>query len=113
MNNSTKNQRVVDLLSNWKLHGTARPTNFSCQTGGGFSYLLTVAGVYWMLTDNGGEWMLERLNSGESARSIPMTWFGAPLNAGTQAGRIAAALRGEEIDYGSRVTDEDEAALLR
>ena len=70
----------------------------------------TVVGLYdyWLLTDNGGELNVERINEPDTMRSIPLDWFGAPLNASTIAYRIACVMDGNELDFAERMDDCEE-----
>lgn len=67
---------------------------------------------YWLLTDNGGEVNVERVNDPESMRSVPLTFFGTQLDPGTVAYRIACVMAGDSIDYALRF-DADDVALLQ
>ena len=75
-------------------------------------FLVFAQSVAWYVSDNGGEWNMERLNLGELPTSIPDSWHGFPLNEATMAMRMAAVIRGEPIDYDERMTDEDQATLI-
>ena len=74
--------------------------------------ILRIQSVWYALSDNGGELMLDRLNSDDLATNIPLTWRSTNLNAMTVADRVATALRGEPIDYDQRWSDEDQATVL-
>lgn len=104
---------VARMLGHFKLHNTARPTNYSAQpVGNGSSYLLQVAGTFYLLSANGGEFMLDNVNSDDYASAIPLTYDGIPLNAATIATRIATDLCGEPIDYEQR-EDEEMNTILK
>ena len=104
---------AVCFLRSFHLHDTARPTNFSARRVGDLgAFLVHVAGVYWLVIDNGGELMVERVNSGKPGRAVPLTWHELPLNEATVAYRIACVLRGRDIDYRERLDDDDQAALF-
>lgn len=103
---------VVKMLASFTLHKTDRPTNYSyAQLGTQSTYVLQVAGVVYFITANGGEFMVEKVNSGELARPVFLTYFDRQLNAATVANRVATVLCGEAIDYEYELTDEDDAIL--
>jgi hypothetical protein len=56
----------------------------------------------WYLCDNGGELNVGPVNLHERMRSVAYTGRGGLVDAGTVAYRIAAVLRGEEINYDTR-----------
>ena len=60
---------------------------------------------FWMITDNGGEINVERVNCPDTLQSIPSDWFGIPLDAGTMAYRVACVMDGTKIDYHTRMDD--------
>jgi hypothetical protein len=64
--------------------------------------MVQACGVWYLVNDNGGEIMVDRLNSGEVPKDVPM----GP-NAATTAARVAMVLRGETIDIALRLEDED------
>lgn len=67
---------------------------------------------YWLLTDNGGEVNVERVNCPETMQSVSLMWFGMPLDAATIAYRIACVMREDPIDYDLRLGDDETAFLL-
>lgn len=73
--------------------------------------LVEAHGVFWLVHYNGGEWNVEHVNGG-NCRSVPATSFGEWLNPATAAQRIAAVIRGEEIDFSNPMTDFENRLLL-
>lgn len=67
---------------------------------------------YWLLTDNGGEVNVERVNCPETMRSVPLTWFGKQLDAATIAYRIACVMLDAPIDYELRMGADEVNFLL-
>ncbi len=65
----------------------------------------------WMITDNGGELVVEKVNVPGSARDIPTTAHRIPLDGGTLAYRVAMVIQGELLDY--RIDLADLADTLR
>lgn len=64
----------------------------------------------WSITDNGGEFVVAKVNSPELPRSIP--YLGSRcgiVDAGTTAYRIAMAIRGDKIDWDFRMPEIVEA----
>jgi len=90
-----------------------QPRNYCTRKVGesGRTWLVENFGVWYFVHDNGGELMIDRVNSGEIAVAVPLTWWGIRLNDATVAMRLAMVLRGEPIDYDERMTDEDESIL--
>lgn len=107
---------VARMLRHFKLQpeGVERPTNYyALAMAYGDQYLLNVAGVKFLLWDNGGELGLERINSDEYDMFVPCEFrANANPNDATVASWIAQRLRGEQLDVQDRLTDEDEAILL-
>jgi hypothetical protein len=70
------------------------------QTGQDGGYAL------WSISDNGGEFNVEKVNLRETLRSIPYTSsrFGI-VDAGTVAYRIAMVIRGKPIDWKATFPD--------
>lgn len=68
-------------------------------------------GRWWSVWDNGGEAGVELVNSGEVARFAPLTWHSTTLNAATVAYRVAAMMRGEDVDWDYRLDDDADRAL--
>lgn len=66
---------------------------------------------YWLLTDNGGEVNVERVNCPETMRSVPMTAWREQLDAATIAYRIACVMQDTPIDYDLRMGAEEVAFL--
>lgn len=70
----------------------------------GTSALINMRGTYWMLSNNGGEMTLGRLNVDHLHHNVPTTFgpYSSDLryhNASTMAARVAAVMRGESMDY--------------
>ena len=106
---------ICRLLGDFRLHHTGRPTNYgAAPVGGGKGwYMVSVAGVEWRVIDNGGELMVGQINDTEHLdRAVPLTMGGVRLNEATVAGRVAAVMRGEAIDYDARMTDEEQEEML-
>jgi hypothetical protein len=59
-------------------------------------------GDMWMLSDNGGELNVTRINSAELTRSEPYTWDGIVLDGATMAYRVRCVLDGDPVDYNLR-----------
>ena len=87
------------------------PSNYSASFLSDRTAIVEVASVYWMITDNGGELMIGRINIDEFKTAIPLTWFGERLNASTIASRIATFMSESRIDWEDRITEEEEAML--
>jgi len=65
--------------------------------------------VKFLLWDNGGEWGVERVNSGELARFVPTCWFGCPRGPLIMLARVLAVLRGEEVDWQMNLDEQPQA----
>ena len=109
--------KILRFLSHFNTTpSTARqcqPRNYCTRKVGesGRAWLVENFGVWHFVHDNGGELMVERVNSGELAVAVPLTWFGIRLNDATVAMRLAMVLRGEPINYDERMDEEDEQIL--
>jgi hypothetical protein len=58
--------------------------------------------AYFLLSDNGGEVNLNKVNSGDQIHSIPYTIFRTPISPATLAWRIVQKIEGKtdgEIDW--------------
>lgn len=62
-------------------------------------------GDLWFVNDNGGEFNMGRLNSGEPDIDVPYTAFGLMLDGATMAYRIRCTLDGTPIDWSGRLAD--------
>lgn len=74
---------------------------------GGAVYIRTgFEGGYamWSIADNGGEFNVEKVNSGEIV-SIPYFAFRLAVDAGTVAYRIACVVKDEPIDWSAEWSD--------
>lgn len=58
-------------------------------------------GDLWTISDNGGEFNVEKVNQPETMHSVPYIARGGVVDAGTVAYRIAAVIKGGSIDYGA------------
>ncbi len=107
---------AIALLTHFRTNPGSLPTNLRITkaTADSERYQVAyveVAGVTWIMHDNGGEFMVGRVNLDEYKRAVPLTWHDEVLNAATVAGRIADVLLGQDIDYEWRLSDEDEETL--
>ena len=106
---------VVRLLKNFDLRTadtpSTRPVNFTSYGQDGV-FFVQACGVWFCVSDNGGEVMVEKLNSGEYARAVPCGWGdpGDPCDADV-ACWVAMALRGEALDLDQTFTAEEAAVL--
>ncbi len=66
---------------------------------------------WYTLVDNGGELNIEKINFGNSIRSIPY-YHTPPITIGTMVYRVLAAMRGEEVDYNLAVDLLDDTRIL-
>lgn len=71
------------------------PKSYTWWPATGLGVVFAAHGTYYSLVDNGGELMLNQLNSNQPPRSIPATRNGLRLTAGVMAYRVACALRDE------------------
>lgn len=102
---------VVAMLPHFNLSDGVRPTNFlSARIRDGW-YHLEVCGVWWSISNNGGEFMVGELNSSEHRRAVPLSSGSRNLNEATVAHRVAQVLRGEAIDYGFLISDDEQEVL--
>ncbi|MGE0456440.1 MAG: hypothetical protein AB7I13_00175 [Vicinamibacterales bacterium] len=54
---------------------------------------------FWLITDNGGELNVERVNEPSTLRSVPFHQHGVAVNAVTLATWIFQAMCGDQIDW--------------
>ena len=101
---------VVALLDSFKLGTARRPANLDVLLINDGLAHVCAAGSWWSVSDNGGELMVELLNSGE-LRAIPLSAGRRNLNASTVASRVACALRREPIDFETEISDDRHALL--
>ena len=58
---------------------------------------------HWALTDNGGELIIEKINSTGLSPHVPYTSNAFTMTTMTLVARILAAMRGQQIDYNLRI----------
>jgi hypothetical protein len=59
----------------------------------------------WLLTDNGGEFNVWKINDPAPCRSVPYDTVEGMLDGGTMSYRITAVIHGDVIDYEARHAD--------
>lgn len=72
---------------------------------------------YWLISENGGELMIGKVNSEELDRSIAYTDWDSHLThkilgAGTIGLRVMSALKEEQIDWGFDMPDADLLVII-
>jgi hypothetical protein len=63
------------------------------------SAVVLFASAYWALTDNGGELIVDKINSDGLHPHIPYTSDAFTMTTMTMVYRVLRALKGEPIDY--------------
>ena len=64
------------------------------------SSILLYASQYWALTDNGGELIVDKINSDGLHPHIPYTSDAFTMTTMTMVYRVLQAMKGQPIDYG-------------
>lgn len=98
--------RILAMLAyGWKVRSTA--------ASDGSLWVLhcpyAMGNATWLLSDNGGELNVEKVNSGELPVSIPFgfTAAGHRYTDATVAARIACVLNGDAIDWSEEWADDE------
>lgn len=97
--------RVLSMLAyGWKVGSTAAADGSLWVLHGNFA----MGHATWILSDNGGELNVEKVNTGQLPVSIPfgITAAGHRYTDATVAARIACVLNGDAIDWSDEWTDD-------
>jgi len=106
MQDCTTIERVIKALPNFQTSPNPQnPTNFQAdRLGKQKTWLVATGGVEFFVWDNGGEIGVEIINSGKIPRFAPIIEHEGTY---TTAFRVAALLRGDEIDFQTTLDDAD------
>lgn len=89
------------------------PKNFSVRFHVGDSALIEAHGVAWLVSDNGGELCVEKVNESGSLRNVPCEMENGPALAVEVASHVAAVLREEAMNFKLTWTEEDQETMSR
>lgn len=92
--------RVVTTSGNWMI---VEPTRF-----GHPKYR-----KWFLVLDNGGEVIINEINSDALGVKVPYNWFEQTVNAATFTDRVATVIRGQQIDWTFMLSADEESCLLR
>ncbi len=99
-----RTERLAKMLTSmWKVR---RAGNM------GTDVLIEYENTVYFLCDNGGEWNVDAVNSRATIRSVPYTRYGFELDVYTQALRIMAHIRGDELDYRADIESAEDIDLM-